>query len=74
MMPVVIDHTQADVQSKTEKGYYNCTDLNRVGHNVEYLAGVLNGYGYLVSVSQNRLDNFRYSRADMTLYLADQTH
>jgi hypothetical protein len=73
VMPVVIDRTQADVQSKTEKGYYNCTDLNRVGHNVEYLAGVLNGYGYLVSVSPKT--DWTISDiprvADMTLYLAD---
>ena len=28
------------------KGAYNYTDLNRVGHNLEYLAGVLTAYGY----------------------------
>lgn len=33
------------------KGAYNATDLNRVGHNVSYLAGLLNGYGYSVAVS-----------------------
>lgn len=51
MIPSVIDRTSADVQNNTEKGYYNYTDLNRVGHNVEYLAGLLNGYGYEVTVT-----------------------
>lgn len=33
------------------KGAYNVSDLNRVGNNVAYLAGVLDGYGYMVSVA-----------------------
>ena len=32
-------------------GYYNAEDLNRVGDAVQYLADLLNGYGYAVSVS-----------------------
>ena len=55
------------------KGAYNAADLNRVGHNVDYLAGVLNGYGYLVSVSPETdwtiSDIPRAS--DMAQYLAD---
>lgn len=41
MMPVVINRTGS---------YYTHTDLNRVGHNIDYLSGVLNGYGYSVTV------------------------
>lgn len=33
------------------KGAYNVSDLNRVGNNVAYLAGALDGYGYMVSVA-----------------------
>lgn len=33
------------------KGAYNYTDLNRVGHNLEYLAGVLTAYGYSTIVN-----------------------
>ncbi len=31
-------------------GYYNTTDLNRVGEAVQYLADLLNGYGYAATV------------------------
>jgi len=51
MMPCVTDRTEADVRNKTGKGYYNATDLNRVGHNIDYLAGLLNSYGYAVAVA-----------------------
>jgi len=50
LMPFVTDRTAADVRDKTIKGYYTHIDLNRVGHNVDHLARVLNGYGYSVSV------------------------
>lgn len=33
------------------KGAYNVSDLNRVGHNVDHLAGVLDGHGYTVLVA-----------------------
>jgi hypothetical protein len=33
------------------KSAYNAKDLNRVGHNVEHLAGLLYGHGYNVTVS-----------------------
>lgn len=33
------------------KGAYNASDLNRVGAAVAYVAGLLNGYGYAVTVS-----------------------
>lgn len=36
------------------KGAYNASDLNRVGAAVEYVAGRLNEYGYLVSVEPKK--------------------
>lgn len=33
------------------KGAYNHTNLNRVGHNADYLAGLLIQYGYAVSIT-----------------------
>lgn len=64
MMPCVTDRTGA---------YYNASDLNRVGHNVAYLAGLLEMYGYTVPVSP-RTDwqvGDKPSQADMSSYLAD---
>lgn len=73
MMPGVTDRTQADVRDGTAKGYYNHTDLNRVGHNVEYLSGVLNGYGYAVTASPKT--NWAVGNvpraSDMETYLGD---
>lgn len=73
MMPVVTDRTAEDVRLKTAKGHYNHTDLNRVGHNIDYLAGLLNSYGYSVAVNPKTdwtIDDIPRA-ADMTLYLAD---
>lgn len=64
MMPCVTDRTG---------GYYNASDLNRVGHNVAYLAGLLEMYGYSVPVSP-RTDwqvGDIPSLSDMTTYLGD---
>ena len=55
------------------KGAYNYTDLNRVGHNLDFLADSLNGYGYLVSVSPKTdwtLEDIPRA-SDMAQYLAD---
>jgi hypothetical protein len=73
MMPVVIDRTAIDVINKTEKGFYNHTDLNRVGHNVDYLSGMLNGYGYSVTVTPKKdwtIEDIPRA-SDMAQYLAD---
>jgi hypothetical protein len=54
-------------------GFYTHTDLNRVGGNIQHLADLLNGYGYLVSVSPKTdwaIDDVPRA-ADMALYLAD---
>lgn len=48
---LVTDRTAADVRLGRDKGYYNATDLNRVGKAVAYIAGRFTGYGYAVSVS-----------------------
>ncbi len=52
---------------------YNAADLNRVGEAVAYIADLLNGYGYAVTVSPKtdwtRGDIPRVT--DMTAYLAD---
>ena len=54
-------------------GYYNATDLSRVGEAVEYLASLLSGYGYSVSVSPKT--NWEigdiHRTSDMEIYLAD---
>ena len=55
------------------KGAYNAADLNRVGHNLDFLADLLNGYGYLVSVSPKTdwtLEDIPRA-SDMAQYLAD---
>ncbi len=55
------------------KGAYNVSDLNRVGAAVQYLADLLNGYGYAVSVTAKQdweladLSNV----SDMESYLDD---
>jgi hypothetical protein len=73
MMPCVADRTWDDVRNKTAKGFYNATDLNRVGHNVSYLAELLGGYGYAVNVSPKvnwQIDDIPRV-ADMGAHLAD---
>lgn len=48
---LITDRTAADVASGTDKGYYNATDLNRVGTAVKYIAERFSGYGYAVAAS-----------------------
>jgi len=50
-MTSITDRTKADVINQTAKGSYDYTDLNRVGTNIAYIAGLLNTYGYAVAVS-----------------------
>lgn len=50
---LITDRTLDDVMTGTDKGYYNATDLNRVGEAVESIAGRFTGYGYAVEVSLN---------------------
>ena len=48
---LITDRTAADVRFGRDKGFYNATDLNRVGKAVAYIAERLTGYGYAVEVS-----------------------
>lgn len=61
------------VTNRTAGAYYNASDLNRVGEAMQYVAGLLNGYGYAVSVT-GRTDWAMGDipvQADMDTYLAD---
>ena len=37
---------RVDVENETDKGFYNASDLNRVGAAVEYIAGRFAALGY----------------------------
>lgn len=47
----VTDRTLDDVMTGTDKGFYNATDLNRVGEAVQYIASKLTDYGYAITAS-----------------------
>lgn len=70
---LITDRTQADVAQQTPKGFYNASDLNRVGECLHYLAEELRRYGYGVFVSARTdwaaLDAPTVSELDT--YLAD---
>ena len=51
MNRLIYDRTQADVTNKTDKGYYNTSDLNRVEEWCEYLADELNRVGYNINIT-----------------------
>ena len=46
LLTLITDRTPEDVAQKTSKGFYNATDLNRVGAAVEYVAGRFQALGY----------------------------
>lgn len=48
---LIFDRTQSDVTNKTDKGYYNASDLNRVEEWCRYLANELNRVGYNISIT-----------------------
>lgn len=68
---LVTDRTQADVTNGTEKGYYNASDLNRVGSAMAYLRDRFRDSGYNVDI--NPYTTWQEAdipdRDDMTLYL-----
>ena len=39
--PLIYDRTQQDVTQRTEKGFYNVSDIQRINSYVEYLSDVL---------------------------------
>lgn len=46
LLSLITDRTRADVVNQTDKGFYNASDLNRVGAAVEYIAGRFTALGY----------------------------
>lgn len=48
---LITDRTRADVANQTDKGFYNASDLNRVGAAVEYVAGRFAALGYACPVT-----------------------
>ena len=46
LLSLITDRTRADVENQTDKGFYNASDLNRVGAAVEYIAGRFTALGY----------------------------
>lgn len=51
LLNLITDRTRADVENKTNKGFYNASDLNRVGAAVQYVAERFAEQGYAVTVS-----------------------
>lgn len=50
-LDLITDRTRADVVNQTDKGFYNASDLNRVGAAVQYVAERFAAQGYAVAVS-----------------------
>ena len=50
LLSLITDRTRADVENKTNKGFYNASDLNRVGAAVQYVAERFAAQGYTVTV------------------------
>lgn len=70
MLNVIYDRTQADVDNKTAKGYYNAVDLNRVETAMATLATQLNALGFDISVTQHSWQQGDIPHAsDMTAYM-----
>ena len=51
LLTLITDRTAEDVANKTAKGFYNASDLNRVGAAVQYVAERFAAQGYAVEVS-----------------------
>ena len=68
---LVTDRTQLDVANGTEKGYYNDSDLNRVGAAMVYLRDKFNDNGYDVDITPYTAwkEADIQTPEDMTLYL-----
>lgn len=71
-LELITDRTASDVQNGTDKGFYNASDLNRVGEAVLYVQSILNGKtGFNVSVQAKtdwQLDDIP-TRAQLNTYL-----
>lgn len=51
MDKLIYDRTENDVKNKTNKGYHNISDLNRVEEWCGYLADLLNSYNYKINIT-----------------------
>ena len=51
LLSLITDRTRADVENQTDKGFYNASDLNRVGAAVQYIAERFASQGYAVTVN-----------------------
>ena len=51
LLSLITDRTRADVANQTNKGFYNASDLNRVGAAVEYIVGRFTALGYACPVT-----------------------
>lgn len=70
LLTLITDRTAMDVAQKTTKGFYNATDLNRVGAAVEYVAGrfQLLGYDCPVSVKKDWSESDTPTASQMEVY------
>lgn len=70
---LIVDRTYADVANRTAKGFYNASDLNRVGQAVHFIASYLSTVGILVPVEPKmdwELEDIP-SRSQMDIYLSN---
>ena len=70
LLSLITDRTRADVANETDKGFYNASDLNRVGAAVEYIAGRFAALGYAcpVTVKKDWLTNGAPTQRQMEAY------
>lgn len=70
-LQLITDRTAEDVAKKAEKGYYNVSDLNRVGAAMVYIRDKFNDNGYDVDISPKttwKVEDIPVD-SDMVLYL-----
>lgn len=72
---LIYDRTAQDVLNKTDKGYYNATDLNRVQSAMEYVADRFRTYGYAVTLQDGPVWDVTDipTQAQLTVYLTNLT-
>ena len=70
LLSLITDRTRADVENETDKGFYNASDLNRVGAAVEYIADRFTALGYAcpVTVKKDWLTNDTPTQRQMETY------
>lgn len=60
----IVDRILQDIKDRNERAYLNYWDLNRIEQNTEYLADLLNGYGYNQNITHKTdwlMGDFPYS-------------